>query len=117
MLLLFLSLKITSLLIVPIRECESDKSALSVPQHLTARCMCRDQASFHGIIFSRTRQGAHYLAEVLRAMSAPSSSQKASRKGDEGGGSMSRPGEQIGDAPLGFIQGVYVFVGHGLRYY
>ncbi|GAX84396.1 hypothetical protein CEUSTIGMA_g11818.t1 [Chlamydomonas eustigma] len=30
-----------------------------------------DQEAFHGIIFSRTRQGAYYLADVLRAASAP----------------------------------------------
>ena len=65
----------------------------------------RDHSLFHGIIFTRTRQGAHYLTDVLRAASAPVPA--AGGGGSAGGGSSQ-------NLPLlSFIQGVYVFVGHG----
>ena len=120
----------------------------------------RDRPSFHGIIFSHTRQGAHYIAEVLRAASKradkPNNGNGSSSRGTAGSGGssgddpMEEEEEEGGEVrigvegggdgggnramgpstppatrqqqqqqqggpppPLGFIQGVYVFVGHG----
>lgn len=71
-----------------------------------------DQREFHGIVFSRTRQGAHYLAEVLRAASGTRGRYGAATAGvDED--LMDGDGQSEAAPLLGFIQAVYVFVGHG----